>query len=173
MITKLRKLFGLADDAGEDQVIASAEAIVAKNQELETKPVVAKEILTALDMDKGDVSLVVASIHAMKQAGKGMVSREEFEKLQNNLRDRDAQEIVAKALGEGKITPDQNDWAKAYAQRDPEGFKAFVAKAPVVVPVEKLKGKETKGEAVISDQAVLTVAKMFGNTAEDLKKYGA
>lgn len=173
MITKLRKLFGLADDAGEDKVVASAEAIVAKNKDLETKPVVAKEILTALDMDKGDVSLVVASIHAMKQAGKSMVSREDFDKLQNSLRERDADEIVAKAGAEGKITPDQSEWAKAYAKRDLEGFKAFVAKAPVVVPVDKLPGKEEKVDGAVTDQAVLTVAKMFGNTADDLKKYGA
>jgi phage I-like protein len=179
MLEKLKKLFGLAEDAGEDKVLETATAIVAKKADLEKqvsekpKEVVAKEVLEALDLKETDgVSTVVASIHALKQADKGTVSREEFEKIQKDLRTRDADEIVTKALAEGKITPDQKEWAAAYAERDLEGFKVFAAKAPVVIPIDKLPKKETRAGDAIADEAVLAVAKMFGNTAEDIKTYG-
>jgi len=178
MFEKLKKLFGLADDAGEDKVVEAAEAIVAKNQDLEKQAgengkIVAKEVIEALDLKETDgVSTVVASIHALKQGGKGTVSREEFEKIQKDLRQRDAGGIVAKAMAEGKVTPDQKDWATEYAERDLEGFKVFAAKAPVVVPMNKLPKKETRAQDAIADEAVLNVAKMFGNTTEDIKKYG-
>jgi len=167
MLEKLRKLFGLAEDAGDDKVVEAAEAIVAKTKNPETKEVLAKEVLQALDLKETDgVSTVVASIHALKQAGKGTVSREEFEKIQKDLRTRDAGEITAKAMAEGKITPDQKEWAAAYAERDLEGFKVFAAKAPVVIPIDKLPKKETRAGDAIADEAVLAVAKMFGNTPE-------
>jgi len=176
----MRNLFELADDAGEDKVVNAAKAVVAENKTLKKQvegkkiEVVAKEVIEALELkETDDVSTVVASIHALKQTGKGTVSREEFEKIQKDLRKRDADEIVAKATAEGKITPDQKDWATEYAKRDLEGFKTFVAKAPVVVPVKDLAKKESKVDDVIADEAVLNVAKMFGNTPEDIKKYGS
>ncbi len=67
-----------------------------------------------------------------------MVSKEEFDKLQKQIREKDASEVVAKAMADGKVTPDQKDWAIQYAERDIEGFKTFVAKAPVVIPMDKL-----------------------------------
>jgi len=177
-VKKLIAKLGLAEDTSEEGVVEAVEAIVDKNKELEEsarKPpetVIAKEILGALDLEDGDASTVVASIHALKQAGKGSVSREDFEKLQKQIREKDAKEIVAKAMTEGKVTPDQKDWATEYAERDLEGFKTFVAKAPVVVPVSDLPKKETKADDIITDESVLNVGKMFGNTADDIKQYG-
>jgi len=178
-LKKLTAKLGLKAEATEDQVIEAMDAMLTKNTNLEKqaaekpKEVVAKEVIEALDLkDTDGVSTVVASIHALKQTGKGTVSREDFDKLQKDLRKRDADGIVAKATAEGKITPDQKDWAAEYAERDLEGFKTFVAKAPVVVPVKDLAKKEIKADDVIADEAVLNVAKMFGNTSEDIKKYG-
>lgn len=172
LITKL----GLKAEADEDQVVEAVEAVIDKNKKLEeAKPkeveVIAKDVLDALDLTEGDASTVVASIHALKQSTKGGVSREEFDKMKKDLRKRDADEIVAKAMAEGKVTPDQKEWADAYALRDLEGFKTFVAKAPVVIPVEELPDQKKKGEGVI-DETVLQVAKMMDNTEEDIKKYG-
>lgn len=178
-LKKLIAKLGLKAEAGEDQVIEAVDMALAKNKDLEKqveekpKEVVAKEVIDALELKETDgVSTVVASIHALKQAGKGTVSSEDFEKLRKDLRKRDADEIVAKAIVDGKITPDQKDWATEYAERDLDGFKTFVAKAPVVVPVKNLSEKHQKTDDLIADEGVLNVAKMFGNTAEDIKKYG-
>lgn len=179
-LKKLIAKLGLKAEATEDQVVEAVETMTAKNTDLEKrlnekpKEVVAKEVLDALELKDGDsASTVVASIHALKQAGKGDVSREEFDRLKIELRERDAKEIVAKAMAEGKVTPDQKDWAKEYAERDLDGFRTFVAKAPVVIPISELPRKETKAEDFVADEAVMTIAKQFGNTAEDIKKYGS
>lgn len=162
---------GLAEDTSEEKVL---EAVVKmKDKKPETKEVVAKDVLDALDLkEESDTSVVVASIHALKQTEKGMVSKADFDSLQKKLASRDADEIVAKAIAEGKITPDQKDWASKYAENDLDGFKVFVAKAPVVIPLKKLDGKQTEADQANIDEATKTVAKLMDVSVEDIKKYG-
>lgn len=171
-LKKLIAKLGLADDASEDDVLAAIATLDQKAKDVQVKEVVAKDVLAALDMTEGDTSAVVASIHALKQSTKGSVSREEFDKLQKQLREKDATEVVAKAMAEGKITPDQKEWAQDYAERDLEGFKTFVAKAPVVIPKDKLPGNQEKGDKDTLDETTLAVAKMMDVSKEDIKKYG-
>ena len=49
----------------------------------------------------------------------------------------EAEGLVAGAMKEGKLTPAQAPWARDFAASDPEGFEAFVAKAPVVLPLHE------------------------------------
>lgn len=171
LLKKLIAKLGLADDVSEDDVIAAVAKL--KDKKPETKEVIAKEVLDALDLkEESDTSVVVASIHALKQTEKGMVSKADFDKLQKQLAAKDADEIVAKAIAEGKITPDQKEWAGKYAVRDLEGFKTFVAKAPVVIPLKKLPDKQTQVDQADIDEATKTVAKMMDVSVEDIKKYG-
>jgi len=179
-LKKLAAKLGITGDADEATVETALDAVIAKNTQLEAaaqtpqvKEVVAKEVLTALDLKETDTaSTVVASIHALKQSINGAVSRAEFDALQKELRDRDATAIVASATADGKITPDQKDWAMEYAQRDLEGFKVFAAKAPVVIPHIALPRQDKMPDAAV-DAAVLTVAKLMGNTPDDIKKFGS
>ncbi|MBM9605962.1 phage protease [Desulfopila inferna] len=161
----------LNEDATEAQVVAKVKELLEKDGEVVAK--LPGDVLSALDLKEDDsVSTVVASIHALKQTGRGAVSREEFAALQRQLVERDADEVIAKAIGAGKITPDQKDWAKQYAAKDLEGFKTFVAKAPVVIPVDKLpeSGQEQTTAELTGD--VLKVAKLMDVSEEDLKQYG-
>jgi phage I-like protein len=170
-LKKIIAKLGLADDASEDAVIEAVAKL--KDKPPETKEVIAKDVLDALDLkEESDASVVVASIHALKQAEKGMVSQAEFDKLQKKLVKKDADEIVAKAIVEGKITPDQKEWATKYAENDLDGFKLFVTKAPVVIPLKKLPGKETEVDQANIDEATKTVAKMMDVSVEDIKKFG-
>lgn len=166
-LKKLLAALGMAEDAGEEDALAE----VAKIKAAEPVEVVAKEVLEALGMTDGDTSAVVASIHALKQQPRGMVRREEFEAVVAKLAQRDADEAVAAAMAAGKITPDQQEWAATYAQRDLDGFNAFVAKAPVVVPLGNLPKKPADPADPLLTDTTLTVAKLFGNSAEELKKY--
>lgn len=171
LLKKLIKALGLAEDASESDVLSAIKKIMNKKPE-KPKEVVAKDVLDALDLkEESDTSTVVASIHALKQTDKTVVSREEFDKVTKQLADRDAGEVVAKAGAEGKITPDQTKWATEYATRDLEGFKTFVAKAPVVVPVGKLPEKKETTDDIAADETVMAVAKMMDVTAEDIKQY--
>ncbi len=84
-------------------------------------------------------------------------------------------EITA-ALAAGKITPATADYHRANCRREGglEQFKAFVAAAPVIGGPSGLDGKEAdqgQGTALNADQA--KIAAMFGNSVEDLKKYGS
>lgn len=171
-IMDLKKLIAalkMSETATEEEVLAK----IASMQEPQVTEVLPAEVLTALDMQEGDKSAVVASIHALKQTDKTKVSRAEFDALQAQLKQRDALEVVASAKAEGKITPDQQEWAMTYAQADLEGFKSFVAKAPVVIPVDSLPGKDRQqAPATHENEAVLAVAKQMDVDPEDIKKFG-
>lgn len=167
MLKKILAKLGLDENATEEQVVQAIASLGGAGAD------VPAELLAALDLEAGaDVSTAVATVHAAKQSAKGMVSREEFDRLKGELVARDAEEVVAKAMTEGKITPDQKEWATGYAKADLAGFRTFVAKAPVVVPVGNLPGKAQDHTDPVTDDAVLAVARQMDVDAEDLKKFG-
>lgn len=171
-LEKLIAKLGLAANATEEMVVEAIAKLQTQEPQTKEVEVVAKDVLVALDLTEGDTSTVVASIHALKQSGKGAVSKEDFDKLQAKLAARDAQEVVAKAMADGKVTPDQKDWATEYAKRDMKGFETFVTKAPVVIPMKKLPDGGTLPDEPQADAAVLNVAKQMDISADDLKTYG-
>ncbi len=171
LLKKLVAKLKLADDAGADQVLEAID----KLQQAASRPTVAKQIIEALDLEgEPGTSEVVASIYALKQKETASVSREEFAALQAKLARREADEAVAAALSAGKITPDQKEWAAKYALRDPDGFAAFVAKAPVVVPLDKLPGGQKKAGADNQelDEIQVQINKQLGIDKETWEKYG-
>jgi phage I-like protein len=159
------KLLGLPEDATQDQVVAALEAQLLQA----AQPVIAKEVLTALELpDTAGESEVVASIHALKQTPD---LTQEVAKLKHRLAERDRDDLVAAAIKQGKITVAQREWAEAYALRDPEGFRTFTAKAPQVVPVDQVTITDDHNPAdPVIDETTLQIARIFGNTEEDLKK---
>lgn len=78
------------------------------------------------------------------------------------------------ALKSGKITPATVEYHRANCRQEGglERFKAFVAAAPAIGDASGLDGKmaDQGGKALNAEQA--QIAAMFGNSAEDLKKYG-
>ena len=58
---------------------------------------------------------------------------DELAALQKRIAAEQADAAVAAAMSEGKIAPALKDWATDYARRDPQGFAAFAAAAPVLV----------------------------------------
>jgi len=169
---KLIAALGLAADATDEMIVAALAGIGVKFPD-QIKEVMPKTVMAALDLKETDgESVVVASIHALKQTTKTGVSLEEFNALKQTITDRDATDVVVAAMSAGKVTPDQKDWAQDYAKKDLEGFKVYVAKAPVVVPVDKLPGKTEKAKAGELTESDLQVASMMGVATEDVKKYG-
>ncbi len=182
-LEKIIAALGLKKNSSEEEVVIAVTQLkedevsaVAKLKKIgdnpKVKEVVAKEVLEALDLEDGETSTVVASIHALKQNDKNSVSREEFNKLQGQLKERDANEVVAKAMKDGKITPDQKDWATDYAKRDLKGFNTFITKAPVIVPVENLESTDLTKTDPSLDEATLNVAKLMDVSKEDLTTHG-
>jgi len=167
---------GLEDnDAADGAILAAAAKMGVKIPEAktETKEVIPEKITAALDLEKDDdTSTIVASIHALKQKNDTGVSRDEFKKLQAKLAAKEATDAVDAAMKVGKIAPAQKDWATEYAKEDLKGFNTFIAKAPVVVPVDDLPGKKDDKHDGKLTETDLQVAKMMDVSAEDIKKYG-
>jgi phage I-like protein len=72
--------------------------------------------------------------------------------LQAGIANEKAEAAVAAAMSAGKLAPAMKEWALAYAKRDPEGFAAFAASAPVVLPP----GTQSDTHSVASNANTLT-----------------
>jgi len=167
----LLKLLGLSEDATEEDAIQAVNKL-KEQAESATKIVASKAVLEALDLQEGvSESEVVGTIMAMKQSH---TQTEDLSKkvidLSEKLAQREAKELVEQAMKEGKITPAQREWAEKYAKDDPEGFKVFVSKAPVVINMKKVAGDETPPEDAI-DEVQMQVNKLLGIDEETFKKY--
>lgn len=137
---------------------------------------VMKKLLELLGLkEDATASEVTATILAMKQA-QGQASevpvlKSELQALKAQIANRDAEELVALAMKEGKVTPAQKDWAVAYAGRDPEGFKVFVAKVPVVVHTGETAGGKGPGDGVSISEVQTQINKALGVSEEMFKKH--
>ncbi|WP_205617304.1 phage protease [Pelomicrobium methylotrophicum] len=76
---------------------------------------------------------------------------DELAKLQAQIAAEKAEAAVTAAMSAGKLAPAMKDWALDYARRDPEGFAAFAAKAPVIVS-----GNKPDAHSVASNADTLT-----------------
>lgn len=173
MLKKILELLGLKPESTETE--AEAAITVLKNKaaasatEADGLKSDLKKVRETLGLkEAASLSEVAGTILALKQPA-NVVSVQEFADLKKELALRKRDELVALAMKEGKITAAQKDWAVDYAFRDAEGFKIFVAKSPIVVPMGDLPpGAKKEGDAL--DDTVLLVAKMMGNKPEDVKK---
>lgn len=188
LVKTLAELLGLGDGASEQQVVEALKACVQENKSLkeqveagkqppaeDDKVVANKEVCELLGLKAGaPTAEVAAAIMSLKSGVVGGVNLvEQVKALEGKLADRDAEEAVEMALKAGKITPAQREWAKGYALKDLEDFKAFVEKAPQVVPMSEVGGETTAAlKNTELDEATKLVCKQLGVTAEDVEKYG-
>ncbi len=74
------------------------------------------------------------------------------------------------ALKSGKITRHREGGPRSTPSRAPDGFKAFLEKAPQVVPMSEIAGGDAlalKGDEL--DEATMLVCKQLGISADDVK----
>lgn len=174
-LKKLAALLGLPESATEDDVeraITAARTAAEANKcgsGADTKQVANSVVLSLLGLDESaKTEDAVTAIMTLK-AGSGNA---ELIALKNELEERAADDLVQTALKDGKITAAQKEWAKSYAKSDREGFKAFVAKAPVVVPQGKMDLKDAPGDgAKATVSCDVKILKNCGLTQEDTKNH--
>lgn len=63
---------------------------------------------------------------------------EELARLQAQVAKEKAEAAVREAMSAGKLPPAMQDWARGYAEKDPEGFAEWVKAAPVILPQESV-----------------------------------
>lgn len=167
VMKEILKRLGLSETATEQDVIA------AINKLAEPVQIVAnKSVLAALGLgETATEAEITGTIMAMKQSHSRVVDlAQQLADLKKNIGEKDANDLVTMAMKEGKITPAQKEWAEKYAKDDLEGFKVFVAKAPVVVVMGKVVGEDKPAEGAI-DEVQLAVNKQMGIDTETFKKY--
>lgn len=166
---KIVKALDLKDDVSDEAIITALKDKTAILEDKQGK--ISTRIVNALGLDEGsDESTVVATIHALKQKTVSGIDVEEFNKLKKKVAEKDRDELVQIAMKQGKITPAQKDWAEQYALEDPKGFKAFVSKAPVVVPVDDDDETNITNKEKVNDLQAI-VNKNLGLDEETFKKY--
>ena len=146
-LKKLAAMLGLSEDASEDEIKkALAEAVAAKKADRDggeekdekkegsgpdgTVPVANSLVLSLLGLSEDAKTEDVATAIMTLKAGTG---NDEILALKEELKGRNADDMVQMALKEGKITAAQKDWAKTYALSDKKGFKAFLEDRKSVV----------------------------------------
>ncbi len=162
MLKKLLAKLGLAENATEDQAL---NAIATLQNDLEA----ARNRAETPSLDKFvpradyDQALNRASTAEQKLA------EVEAEKLETAINSE-----VDAALKAGKITPATRGFYVAMCRQDGglEQFRKFVEAAPTVADPSGLDNKDIDegGKALNAEQQ--RIADLFGNSAEDLKKYG-
>jgi phage I-like protein len=110
------------------------------------------EDLSELLSVKSNASEIKGAVLALK-ASPDVIARlqGEVDQLKAERASEAAEKQFELALRAGKITPAMREWALNYAKNDPQGFEAYVANAPKIVPIgEELdhQSKEGAGETV-------------------------
>lgn len=95
-----------------------------------------------------------------------------YEELKNQINKKEADELVIKALKEGKISKFQKEWAEEYALKDKQFFEKFLEKAPQVVPMGEIEILDRSRENIaISLKYDTKSDELLGVLREDKKKY--
>lgn len=177
MLEKLKKLLGLAADAGEDKVVEGVTLLVNKCTELTgkvTSVIACKEVLDALgakaEAGKDEIIQIVASLKAPGNAAVAL--SQQVASLTSKIAAMEQTDLVALALKEGKTSPDELEkWGRDLALKNPESFKQIVLSRPMgsVIPVTEI--VVAKEQTVVTDDVQRAVNKQMGIDEETFKKY--
>lgn len=165
-LKKIVALLGLPEDATETDVEKAIQEL--KKQEKAEEVVANKTIMDLLEL-KADAKTEDVAAKIMELKGTADKTKDEMIlELKRRMDERDAEELVTMALKQGKISAAQKTWAKEYALKDAEGFQAFVAKAPAVVPIGKT-GSAGYQKEETDTELDPKILKNLGVSMEDIK----
>lgn len=197
LLKQLADLLGLGDDATEASVLeaikalkgvdeavkdavdapaeATGEEVVAKIEETIADQVEEKVEAELASRQKALAAKGAAGYDPSKYVPIGVVDdlKKELASVSTRLQKQDTDKAVGAATAAGKILPsqEQQDWARAFAAKDPAGFDQWVEGAPVIVkPGSALAQKKGKTvQAALDDDQKALCAKM-GVKEEDYIK---
>jgi phage I-like protein len=152
MLDRIKRLLGLAESAGEEETLLQVERLKRQSDVPGTG---------TADPAPDSGGTEAAGLKSLFEALK-----KDHEALKREFSQRESEARVKAALAEGKITPAQEAWARAYALKDPQGFEAFAAGAPQAVPLDKLPAGDTEQRSgTAAEQVARLTAKMMKETA--------
>ena len=117
---------------------------IGKSESIEEAVCALKERVEALEAESAALTDKVAALEKTAATGVSLTGFDELKghnaqmtarlgELNAQLRARDCDDAVRKALEAGKIVPATEQWARGYFMSDPEGFARFIEAVPPVV----------------------------------------
>ena len=161
---KVLEALGLDKVAGEQEAL---DAIASLRSRLSS-------VLDALGIGQEATDAEASgTAAAMKQAHEQLPAiAAKVAELEGTLGNKEASGLIEQAMSEGKLTPAQKSWATDYAGRDLEGFRVFVAKAPVIVPLAAAPAGGALRSGIAPDETQRKVNAHLGISAEAFSHYG-
>lgn len=162
----------VSEEMGEEEIAkAIFEALPSPTAAEEV--VANKTILDLLELkEDAKVEDVTSKIMSLKSAKTDEGWKTKYQELEQRMNKKEADELVLKALKEGKISKEQKGWAEEYALKDKQSFEKFLEKAPVVVPMGQIQVANNVKKADVDDETTLAICKAMGVSKEDIEKYG-
>jgi len=158
LFEQLIAMLNLPLTATPDEVAAELAKLIDRLKTAEAAAANAAEELAAAQAREPDpAQYVPIALH--KQVADQLAA------LQADLARREAEAAVEAAMSARKVSPGMREWALAYASRDLEGFKAFVAAAPEIVAEGAHRRTESVHGVILTDEDRLA-ARLLGMTEE-------
>lgn len=162
MLKKILAALGLPEEASEETAL---NAVAKLHTDVQTALNSAK--MPSLDkfVPRADYETALNRANAAEDK----IAQAGQDKLEGEI-----ETAINQALTEGKIAPASKEFYVATCRT--EGglaqFQAFIASAPKIVADSGLGGKTPVGEKTALNADQTKIMQMFGNTAEDLAKFG-
>ena len=163
MDKELLKRLGLPEDATAQQVTEAVDGLKGKLETAQNR---------ANQQPSLDKFVPRADYDGALQRASN--AEQELSTLKQAKQDEAVETAINQALEDRKITPATVEYHKAQCRSEGglERFKAFVEQAPQIAGDSGLDGKTPKGEQKALNAEMKAVADQFGNSEDDLKKYG-
>lgn len=169
LIAMLCKLYKLAEDATEEQIIEK----FTEHQELIAGVVQAKaQVFEALGLQPtATIEEAKAKIVTAKEGAASVTSlQERIVQLEQQQLNEKIEAIVAKGVADGKIIPATKESMLAFAKKDLTSFQTYLASAPVLVSPKGIDTGDVQHSSEGLTETDLRIAKQMGVTEEQLKK---
>jgi len=158
LLERLIYMLNLPVTATPEEVAAELQKLIDRLKTAEAAAAqAAEELAAAQSREPNPAEFVPVALH--KQVADQLAA------LQAELARREAEAAMEAAMSARKVSPGMREWALAYASRDLEGFKAFVAAAPEIVPEGAHRRTESVHGAILTDEDRLA-AKLLGMSEE-------
>lgn len=161
----LAKALGFGPEVDPDLVVAAAKNAVQQTTAFgELAKMIGLSETTTPNQLAGHVKALADKVEGLEEiADKYEAQKAELSKVQ-------AEERVAKARKEGKVTEQNRDWAEGLALSNPEMFDSWAECAPAVVPLSTKTPKTSATAPAVATENAALAAKTH-MSPEDFEKY--
>jgi phage I-like protein len=161
MLKALLAALALPENAGEAEALAKVTSLKS-------------ELATATNRaENPSLEKFVPRADYDAALGKANNAEQQLAQIKKDQLETAVNTAIEQALKDGKITPATADYHRAQCRQEGglERFKTYCAAAPVLGGDSGLGSKEQEGTKALNAEQE-KIAGMFGNSAEDLAKYG-